>query len=473
MKKLILICILNTFAVLPITAQQLIRVISAENSEQISGVKLFIQSQNSNNLIGTTDSIGYFYVTRNLFHTDSVMSILFEHPDFEIQKDELKKGKNKTIVLYAKSQKLDEVIVTAQIGSEKVENAIQKITLISREMIDAKGATNLRDVLQNEMNIRINQDQVLGSSLTIKGMGGEGVKIMIDGVPVVGRNDGNIDLSQINLSNIERIEIIEGPLSVNYGSNAIAGTINLITKRSRKPGHSTSMNSLYESSGYYNLNLGYNLTKGKHSISISGGRNYFDGWINDDPQFEFPKEKPADSSRFKSWKPKEQFTSGIRYSYNIKSFQFNPYVDLFSEKIINRGYPRPPYQIIAFDDTYKTNRFNSGLNFNGRIKSKYTLKGQLAYNDYKRIKNTYITDLTTLDNILSTNQGDQDTSSFNLMFVRLNFGKYQSYSKLNYETGLELNYETGTGTRIDENEKQIADLAFFGLLEWAPIKISR
>jgi outer membrane receptor for ferrienterochelin and colicins len=48
---------------------------------------------------------------------------------------------------------------------------------------------------------------------------------------VIGRLGGNVDLSQINLSGIDHIEIIEGPLSVEYGSNALAGTFNLISKK--------------------------------------------------------------------------------------------------------------------------------------------------------------------------------------------------------------------------------------------------
>ena len=48
---------------------------------------------------------------------------------------------------------------------------------------------------------------------------------------MIGRLNGNIDLSQVNLLNVKRIEIVEGPLSVNYGSDALGGTINIITKK--------------------------------------------------------------------------------------------------------------------------------------------------------------------------------------------------------------------------------------------------
>ena len=53
-------------------------------------------------------------------------------------------------------------------------------------------------------------------------------RILVDGVPVIGRLDGNIDLSQINLENVDHIEIVEGPMSVIYGSNALAGVVNFI-----------------------------------------------------------------------------------------------------------------------------------------------------------------------------------------------------------------------------------------------------
>ncbi|MDZ7846145.1 MAG: TonB-dependent receptor plug domain-containing protein [Owenweeksia sp.] len=64
-----------------------------------------------------------------------------------------------------------------------------------------------------------------------QGLSGAKIKILVDGVPVIGRLDGNIDISQINLSNIERVEIVEGPMSVQDGTDAVAGTINLITKK--------------------------------------------------------------------------------------------------------------------------------------------------------------------------------------------------------------------------------------------------
>src|SRR5690606_8167852 len=118
----------------------------------------------------------------------------------------------------------------------------------------------------NENNLRISQDGVLGSSLSIMGVSGENIKIMIDGVPIIGRLDGSIDLSQISLNDIERIEIIEGPLSTVYGTNALGGTINLITKKDGLKKWSVQPGVYYESSGQYNSDIQLSLNHKKNQI---------------------------------------------------------------------------------------------------------------------------------------------------------------------------------------------------------------
>ena len=70
--------------------------------------------------------------------------------------------------------------------------------------------------------------------MSMQGISGENVKILIDGVPVLGRLDGNIDLSKINLNDVDQIKVIEGPQSVSYGTNGMAGTINIIIKKDQK-----------------------------------------------------------------------------------------------------------------------------------------------------------------------------------------------------------------------------------------------
>ena len=68
--------------------------------------------------------------------------------------------------------------------------------------------------------------------IQIQGISSDYIQILIDGVPSIGRLSGNLSLDRFTLLNIERIEIIKGPSSSLYGSAALGGVINIITKKS-------------------------------------------------------------------------------------------------------------------------------------------------------------------------------------------------------------------------------------------------
>ena len=111
--------------------------------------------------------------------------------------DTLFPKESKSIFLKYETIDINEVVVTAQYSVKSPEKAVHKIKVIDRQKIESLGAVNLRDILTNETNVRITQDNVLGSSTSVQGLSGQNVKILIDGVPVIGRVGGNIDLSQI------------------------------------------------------------------------------------------------------------------------------------------------------------------------------------------------------------------------------------------------------------------------------------
>ena len=69
------------------------------------------------------------------------------------------------------------------------------------------------------------------SNVEMMGMSGRNMKILLDGVPLVDRSDLKEGLNQIDINTVERIEIVEGPMSVVYGTDALAGVINIITKK--------------------------------------------------------------------------------------------------------------------------------------------------------------------------------------------------------------------------------------------------
>lgn len=438
-----------------------------ETNESIVGVKLTIVSLDKTVLFRAISDDEGNINWDSTSHTAPVR-LIAKMTSFNTIDTVLTLQREMTFVMRLDALEQDEVIVTAQYGTSTVENSVHRVKVIDRTKIDAMGAVNLKDVLTNELGVRLAQDNILGSSMTLQGVSGENVKILIDGVPVVGRLDGNIDLSQINLQEIERIEIVEGPLSVNYGTNALAGVINLISK---KPNHrriSGSLMKYYESIGHFNLTGNIDFGGKYWALGVSGGRNFFDGWHQTHAPFKNPI-PIADSNRFMTWKPKEQYFGGVYVQRNKNGWMFRYKAQFFNEFILNRGYPRPPYQETAFDDTYTTRRIDNSINIKKRIGRGGLTKHTFAYNRYDRIKNTYFVDLTTLDQTITSSESDHDTSMFDQWVFRGTYARSMDSSKLDFEVGYDILVESAKGKRILEGRQEQADLALFTSAQYRPM----
>lgn len=372
-------------------------------------------------------------------------------------------------------QHVEEMVVTGQMQQTSISDAVQSVRIISSKKIEQMGAQNLNQLLKNELNIQLSNDPVLGSSMKLQGIGGENIKFLIDGVPMIGRLNGSVDLDQINLTNVERIEIIEGPLSVNYGSDALAGTINIITKSNFTSTFQLIGKVFYESNGTYNTSLTTAFQFKKTLISLDINRNYFDGWRTEESNFHVEKERIADTLRTKTFKPREQLFGGIKINQLLKKQVFGPDLILsfasriFDEEIVNRGTPFKPYYLKAFDETYHTQRIDNSLSLNGSISHKLRINSTNAYNFFQRRKNTYINDLTTLNQSLTTSESDQDTSSFDLWMSRSSF-VYAHSKAFIYEIGYDVNYESSRGQRIEGQSKSIGDFALFATSEMTLFK---
>ncbi len=125
-------------------------------------------------------------------------------------------------------ERMDEVVISATRTEKKAEEiALPSILLYGKE-IQLSGYTDLNELLAEQTGMVISQDH--GSGIQIQGFDPEYTMLLIDGDPMIGRAAGVIDLRRINLRNVARIEIIKGSGSCLYGSEAMAGVINIITK---------------------------------------------------------------------------------------------------------------------------------------------------------------------------------------------------------------------------------------------------
>lgn len=451
---------------------QNIQVLSAKDSLRVSFASLLISNE-SINYSKTANDDGLIVLSHK-FSDSALYQVTIQCFGFEKFSGKYygyQLGRLGRIYLSPSQVKLDEVVITAQYEPTEAEKSVQKIRVIDKEKIQQMGAVNLRDVLTNQMNIRLQQDNILGSGMTMQGISGENVKILIDGVPVIGRLNGNIDLSQINMDNVERIELVEGPLSVQYGTNALAGTINVITKKGGGQKRvSAGVTGYYESIGTYNLNADAMVSHNRHNFQFSGGRNFFDGWKSGEQPFQLPRVQLADSGRYRQWKPKEQYFATLAYQYAFRRTDIGLKSSWFDEVIRNRGYPMAPYGETTFDDYYYTRRIDNSLSIRSRLSSNWKVNSLTAFNYYNRVKKTLYKDLTTLEEELSANSSDHDTSSFTLFMTRASFIRSSAQSRLNYELGYDLNYESALGRRVDKHLQYMGDYAVFATAEYKPIK---
>lgn len=370
----------------------------------------------------------------------------------------LAKDETKTIELEQSSYIMDEIVTTGQFQPQTSQKSIYKVDVINREKIEAKSASNLRDLLQAEMNVRLSNDNVLGSSLSINGIDGQNVKVMIDGVPVIGRLNGNIDLSQINLNNAQKVEIIEGPMSAVYGSDALGGVINIITKDPMCERFQTNINSYYESVGVYNFDGDFTYNMGTSKLFLSGGRNFFGGYST------------VDTSRNKRWKPKEQYFADLNYSLNFDDVRLKYSGRYFHEFILNRGALRPPYYETAFDDKYFTDRLTNSLSLKAQIGTGQFLDGMASYSYYRRQKNTYYKNMIDLSEKLTTAADDQDTSYFDTWLMRGTYSYDKLLAEMNLQTGFDITIDNASGKKIGDANKSVGDYAAFLSLQYSPLE---
>ncbi len=132
------------------------------------------------------------------------------------------------------SEVTDVVVVTGTMSNKLLEHSPVPISVIDSQDISEKAATKLTHVLSSVPGLQLSkQHGQQGQTVMMQGMQSKHVLVLIDGVPV-SQSGNNINLERLMLSNIDRVEIVPGASSALYGSSAMGGVINLITKTGEK-----------------------------------------------------------------------------------------------------------------------------------------------------------------------------------------------------------------------------------------------
>jgi len=364
-----------------------------------------------------------------------------------------------------KMRNLDEVIVTGQYKPQSLKKSVYQVRVINSERIKLSGATSVQQVLNNQVGFRFSNDNTTGTTdVQLMGMSGRNVKILLDGVPMVDRGDTRESLGQVDINSIERIEIVEGPMSVIFGSDALAGVINIITRKHTKDDLSVSAKLQEETAGseYHpfsykgvhlqNLNVSYK--KNNWAVSLGGTHNDFDGYGGDA------------YGRGKTWKPKEQWMGNYKIGYSKGPFNIYYRGDVVNEDIKSRGAINyNNYKSI--DQQYITGRFSHQLQGGYNFSKKLQLASIVSYTDYKRRTKTTLHDFENGSDVLTTGAGEQDISRFHSFVFRTSL-QYQVSPMLTLQPGIDINREDASGARIS-GSPVITDYAAFISAEIKPV----
>lgn len=182
----------------------------------------------------------------------------------------------------------DELVITASGHEQDLADAPASITVISKEEINKRGYTDLADVLSDVegVDVRGSTGRLGVSNISIRGMSSDHTLILVDGIPQNGSGTKDIGPNGFyssvvsfvpSLASIERVEVIRGPMSTLYGSDALGGVVNIITKKVEDKWHHnlTTDYTVFEDSdkgsiSRYSFNSSGPLVEDKVGLALRG-----------------------------------------------------------------------------------------------------------------------------------------------------------------------------------------------------------
>ncbi|TWR26134.1 TonB-dependent receptor [Mucilaginibacter achroorhodeus] len=174
------------------------------------------------------------------------------------------------------SKKLKEVVVTATRTNKNLMQVPMPVSIITAKEIKNRGMVHLNEILAEQTGLSVLPD-AHGQGIQLQGFNSDYTMIMLDGLPLIGRTTGILDLSRITANNIDKIEIVKGPVSSLYGSEAMAGVINIISATPPK-GASGSVSARYGNNKNADISLNGGYANSRLSLSGFVNRNSSSGY---------------------------------------------------------------------------------------------------------------------------------------------------------------------------------------------------
>ncbi len=353
-----------------------------------------------------------------------------------------------------KIYRIDSVVVTAQYEPTHYSKSLFPISVISKVEFQPLSTFTVRELLFSLPALRIAYDDVEGSGVEIDGIGSEHVKMLWNGIPIEGRLKGVLDLSQIALHQIERVEVIKGPVSTFYGSNSIGGAVNIITRIPYPTARfRPALSALIDSRGSYRISGGAQWGIGEISVAASAG------------VYHFPGRKEQATLRKYDFIPRTQFSGLLSIGFPAGSLYGTFHSFYVWDEQQNALEPQKPTDITAYDEFYRTGRWINAVTLSGDLSPSIYSQFVAAYTLYQRRRQVYQVDLRT---DASTFLNDRsDTTEYATWFSRGFLTFRQLLPQLQAHLGYEWTYQTLETARILDRKQSVYDGSIFLSAQYA------
>lgn len=365
---------------------------------------------------------------QNSVYLYGIIFIIFQFSTAQIMTDSIK------IV------QLQDVIVTGTRTERSVATLPVPTQIITAESIQKSGLSRLNEIIQEQTGLITVPDFGGGEGIQIQGLDAAYVMILIDGQPLFGRKAGTLDLSRISVHNIERIEIIKGASSCLYGSEALAGVVNIIT---RKPKITEQLkgNFSYKLASFNTHDIASTFEFGKKKVGLELFANYFktDGYNLSESDF-LQTVEPYFNVTIQQ-KVTINFSDKINFSLNTRFFNQN---QVYKAEVASNLY----------DGTSKNTEFNNSILLNHTITK-----------NFKLVYDLYVTNYEAFEYLNDQNKQFFDASNFLQWFYRTEVRSHYKMGKNTVTTGVGTNYETLNRTFFDRKATLNSEY-LFGQFEW-------
>lgn len=167
---------------------------------------------------------------------------------------------------------LEQVVITAAKREQKLADAVVTTEVLTSDAIARTGATDLASALVAATGIEFTTGTPAGAGVMLQGMSSARVLILLDGQPLPGRIGGDFDLSRIPTAGVERVEVVKGPQSSLYGTDAMGGVVNIITRAPRLGAPAVSANAMVGSRNRMDASAAADASFGAVAVRGEAGR---------------------------------------------------------------------------------------------------------------------------------------------------------------------------------------------------------